>query len=209
MLALVLVRGLLHARGMRLSVLVALLFLGCNGNSLLVDGSPDGSVGDQGSVCAGLDETTCLARPACTVDYCNECSCRSTFVGCRAPTAAKTVCPALGCDQPECCTASSACGTDFACFQPGQRGGAQPTCIVDSDCAADGDVCVQSSCHPPACGAGAAQPTCPSNFTCVLNKTGSRCARDTCTANNDCHSGAFCVGGACFHDEGSCGPPVP
>lgn len=209
---------------MRASILLALLLLGCQNTSLTSGGKNDLSMSDLatndlstsdlagtdlGGSCAGLDETTCLARTGCIADYCNECSCANTYVGCRAPSAAHTMCPALGCAQPECCTTDAQCGSGSTCFAPGSHGGAQLVCQDSTACAADGEVCVQGSCEPPSCGT-AAQPTaCPANFVCTPSGSTASCVRKACTTSTDCGGSNACVDGACFHDQGSCGQPVP
>ena len=200
---------------MRLSMVFALLLFGCHDTSLSIgdakDGSVDGSGSDQGGACAGLTETACVAHTGCTADYCKECSCTNTFVGCRAAAATRIMCPALGCPQRECCSAETSCSSAAnTCFAPGTQGGAQPSCTV-TPCAADGEVCVDNVCQGPSCGLGAANPTCPANFTCVQDNgtTSSRCVRNPCTTSAQCGSAAVCVDGACFHDAGTCSPPVP
>jgi hypothetical protein len=61
--------------------------------------------------CTKLNEASCKGVATCVADYCYECSCTPTFVGCRAVSATPTPCPGLGC-QPACgCTglSESAC----------------------------------------------------------------------------------------------------
>ncbi|MEO6950546.1 MAG: hypothetical protein ABI321_01935 [Polyangia bacterium] len=186
-------------------MVLALLLLGCQSTPLTTNDTSH----DQGASCAGLDETGCLARTDCVADYCNECSCASTFVGCRAPSATRTACPGLGCAQPGCCTTNEQCSGQTVCFQPGKHGGGQPICDESSVCAADGEVCTQGSCQPPTCGTASQQTTCPANFACTPNGSDASCVRTACTTNADCTSGNFCVDGACYRDLGTCGQAVP
>src|SRR5262245_47299123 len=61
------------------------------------------------SACKSLDELACHNAQGCIADYCEQCSCTPTFVGCRAIGAGKIPCPGLGCPQPLCCRDQSDC----------------------------------------------------------------------------------------------------
>ncbi len=197
-------------------------------------GNPLGG-GDAGAACAQLaSEADCVAAQACVADYCLECSCTPTFVGCRDAAAPKHTCPALGCPSPLCCRQPGDCVQGTMCIPPGATSCGvclMGSCTGDSQC--PGQVCDRApcTCSPtgqaclPRCTAdscaagsvcqadghcraqtcGGAAAACPRDFSCA----GSACVRTGCAGDGDCGNNGFCVEGSCFPALGECRPPVP
>jgi Cys-rich repeat protein len=164
--------------------------------------------------CAGLSESACNANPACRADYCLECSCTPTFVGCALSTAPKTACPGLGCDpacgcnaldEKGCIAAESSLGcTPFycpdchggqsfvSCLAPNQGagacGGACPAgCRSMSDCTG-GQECVAPGASP-GCGVCMVGTDCATDAQCP---SGQVCDTAPCVCTN---SGRTCIAG--------------
>lgn len=158
--------------------------------------------------CVGLDEASCNADARCRADYCSECSCTPTFVGCVAAGAERTLCPAIacpalrcgGCDgldeqscvagettlgcTPEYCPACDGGHTFVGCFGPGEAHGV--------DCAAP--VC-NTGCH--------SANECSSNQECLPPGASPGCG--ACRQGTDCTSDAACPSGqVCDVAECSC-----
>ena len=155
--------------------------------------------------CAGLDEGSCRAHPECITDYCEVCSCVPTFVGCRAPTAPKTGCPAVGCEQAACCRSQMDCGfTNTYCARPDDPNSGvstEFTCTDSVQCAI-GSSCRNSACDPTPCSL-----LCSSGLVCDVDPTaGAACVHQACTTDGDCERG-FCVLGACYRSLGTCLTP--
>ncbi len=175
---------------------------------------------DFASACSGFDEKTCRAHKECVADFCFECSCTPTFVACRAPSAPKTGCPGLGCDQPVCCTSLNDCNRNgqltMTCVAPGEWPGcgvctADPPCQSDSDCPLDGG----NSFTPtgPVCDDARAYRICGPCFPhkiCILGCTADRdcvggricdashhCVWKPCATSADCAANFECTGGSC------------
>ncbi len=150
--------------------------------------------------CEGQSEAQCQQMQACVADYCTECSCTPTFVGCRLITSPPTACPALGCAQPNCgacesldesqCKAAEATmgctpfycpdcqgGQTFqGCLSPGAGAGACPQvcangCRSQSDCSSLGQVCLYPG-QPLCGGACMVPPTCNDDAFCQANGGG-------------------------------------
>jgi hypothetical protein len=149
------------------------------------------------SVCSSLGESACKQNGQCRADYCQECSCTPTFVGCVAVGAPPSACPGLGCDPPPCscagldeksCQAQSACtpnycvGCNGAQIFSGCTAGLEPPPVCNNAC----------NCHSSSDCAGA---------ICVV-PGGSQCggvcrAPQSCTVDGDCTSGNVCELVAC------------
>jgi hypothetical protein len=144
----------------------------------------------------------------------------------------KALCPS---GQPTCCRSSDDCDSASICFPPTGLGCVvQPlpttaaACVVDSDCAASGEVCDQVQCDPAlpkSCAHGCAQSadcldgeTCSSTHHCVAQSCGagcpplfvcdataSVCLRQTCQNDSECPAGAVCVDLRCHAALGQCG----
>ena len=86
-------------------------------------------------------------------------------------------------------------------------GGQDPStaCIIPcttTGCDA-GTECDEASgvCEPIHCTDGA---TCATHTTCDADASGTGCVRDTCAADADCGTAAWCVRGGCFSEPGEC-----
>ena len=151
--------------------------------------------------CVGLGESACKANASCRADYCTECSCTPTFVGCVAAGAPQSACPALGCAQPSCgcdgldeksCIASeSSLGcTPFYC--PDCHGGqSYVSCLGPNEGA--------GQCNGGACPAGCHSPSeCSGGQECVAPGASAGCG--VCMAGTDCSSDTQCPSGqVCDH----------
>ncbi len=131
--------------------------------------------------CKGKDEATCKTTASCVADYCTECSCTPTFVGCRSTTSAQTACPALGCAQPNCGCDGLA---EQACIAAESTQGCTP--FYCPNC--NGGNTYQG-CLAPNAGDGACPQVCS----------------NSCRQQTDCQGGQFCLppgqplcGGACM-----------
>jgi hypothetical protein len=147
--------------------------------------------------CAGLPEDACKASTTCRADYCQECSCTPTYVGCSLTTDPPPACPALGCapqcdcaslDEATCRANADRCtvaecptcngGMMYAgCYDLGTTIGcgldcAAPGCRSNADCTVAGELCAYPG--MPVCGACAIPP-------------------DACTADSDCQPGSVCA----------------
>ena len=173
--------------------------------------------------CVGLDETSCKANGQCVADYCTECSCTPTYVGCRLPTSPQTMCPALGCPQPNCntcdgldeksCIASEStlgCTPDYCpdchggqsyvgCSGPNEGTGACPAlcpagCESTSQCS-NGQVCFAPG-QPLCGGACMIPPPCTSDGDC---SNGQICDFPICSCNGSMKG---CIPGC--NSDGDC-----
>jgi hypothetical protein len=172
--------------------------------------------------CAGLDEKSCAANSSCAADYCYECSCTPTYVGCRLSAATPKACPPLGCPQPLCtcdglgeaaCKAASAtmgCTANYCpsctsaqtyngCSGPNEGAPACPligcatTCRTATDCAPTGQICRPPDAQPYCGGACIMQAsTCASDADCRGSTTICEPVRCACNAATACIAG--CTG---------------
>jgi hypothetical protein len=164
-----------------------------------------------GSSCKTLDEASCKGAAACVADYCEECSCTPTFVGCRAEGDGKIPCPGLGCAQPFCCRDQSDCGMSaLICMRPDDpHSGIQidpPSVCSDRAQCTVGQACIgghcdtDTSCPKLGCGPG---------LVCDLDDNAiAACVPLSCKSDVDCDRG-FCVLGSCYRSLGTCGVPPP
>jgi hypothetical protein len=151
------------------------------------------------ATCVGLSESDCkLASNTCRADYCDECQCTPSFVGCVAKNAPPTVCMARGCDPaPSCscdnldensCSARSNCTTNYCvgcdgvqrfsgCTGPGETA---PACSNSCDCRSGSD-CNGEICVVPGGSAG-----------CGVCQFPQSCLKDS-----DCSAGTVCDTAAC------------
>lgn len=208
-------------------VLLAFLWVGC-GRVLVI--TQDG--GTRVDACVDRLAADCRTTQGCVADFCTQCSCSPTFMGCRAASEAAASCPEVACAQPFCCGAATNCGFSFACQPPGKPrcdGVCDPspsTCTFDSDCGAK-MICEPGACSCDAqrsciegcsvtapCAAGSAcdattqrcvASVCASPNDCpsTFNCVNRTCQRKTCSSDETCGFG-FCVNGQCFDSYGEC-----
>jgi hypothetical protein len=178
--------------------------------------------------CDALDETTCQTNPACRADYCQECSCTPTFVGCKNAGEPVTACPALGCapqcddcstlDEQACnasggrCMANECPGcngqTIFAgCLNPGETGPCPAVdcaagCRTSDDCQAQGGGVCSPPGTAPFCGACMPpQNPCNVDADCQMQDPSTVCGPDP----GQCSCGGSTCIPACQAD-GDCAP---
>jgi hypothetical protein len=130
--------------------------------------------------CSGLDEATCQATPGCRADYCSECACTPSFVGCKQTSDPPSTCPVFKCPVMQC-----------DC-----HGLNEQSCIADEKTLG----CTPFYC--PSCGAGQTFSQCLGP-----NEGAPACTQvcpSTCRKTNDCGSAGICFapgapvcGGAC------------
>jgi hypothetical protein len=168
--------------------------LTAGGNDDTVDAAlaPDLASGS----CAGLDEATCRATPACKAWHCFACSCKPAFAGCLPVGEPGPECPSFGCPQPQCCSSASDCPTGpYECVAPGASPGCDPCipsteCTSDADCAALGpnQICnaTPCSCTPNgmACEQGCGQASDCNDP--ALGCENHRCVPKMCQSDVDC-----------------------
>ena len=166
--------------------------------------------------CHSLDEKSCAATGgACVADYCLECSCTPTFVGCRLPTEPQTTCPGLGCAQPNCsCDGLS----ESECIASESTLGCTPNYCTDCEggeiwngCTGPNEgapacpgVCPQMGCHDQSECSGGQECLAPgASAGCGICKQG-----DGCTSDGDCAPGEICGFDPCVCTGNgmSCGP---
>jgi hypothetical protein len=154
--------------------------------------------------CAMLDEASCKSTSLCVADYCQECSCTPTFVGCRTTSATRTPCPGLGCLQPACCTglderACQAAAPSLGCtaeYCPDCQGGQRYV-----GCAGPNEGAQACTLNCPILDAGTDADSCSNQCS-----GGGRGCAGRCAAG--CTNGELCcpwAGGACIpNDAGGC-----
>jgi hypothetical protein len=177
--------------------------------------------------CSLLGEADCKANTSCTADYCNECSCTPTFVGCRLPSKPQTLCPPLGCPAQDCgncngldqqtCDATPGCVSAFCpncsstpsyigCFAEGQPQPIcdPPPCPPPLQCRTMADCQQIGFCLPPgtsACSDGI-PPSCQSDSNCTNGTVcaDTRCYGKVCMQScnfTGCDDGETCVNDRC------------
>lgn len=216
---------------MRRWAILLLLWMGCGGGH--VGTNPDANAHDDaGAACEGKDVASCRATSGCAADFCGDCNCAQTYMGCRAEADTPAECGALPCPAPTCCEGAGDCDVTRECFHPGQS----PECGTQNtdpgDCTTDGE-CNQAGgeiCEPIVCSAIGAmhcvmgcvtQADCPTGTECNpehrctsqpcddttpcpddFHCDENFCARDTCDLDVDCVG--FCVDGLCYDRLGIC-----
>jgi hypothetical protein len=172
-------------------------FAGCSRSSLTYQ--PDGGTRD-GGVCSGagcpacdsLDEASCSSVAGCRADYCQECACTATFVGCHDESSTPPTCPVFECPVLQCqcdgldeaaCIATSgctpnycaACGTSqfSGCTGPNEGAPSCPATPCATVCHGNGD-CADGLCVAP--GVSRCGGICPAG----------------CTSDAECNAGQVC-----------------
>jgi hypothetical protein len=182
----------------------SLNFVGDGGGT---DGGPRDFAGLDfaGVSCGKLDEKSCLAaQPACAADYCLECACTPTFIGCRAANAKGLPCPPVGCAPPNCtcdgldeksCIASEATLGCTPNYCPDCKGGQYYTGCLAANAGAG--VC------PAVCPAGChSQSDCGGGQECLAPGESAGCGicfvpDKTCNSDGDCTTGSICEVAPC------------
>jgi hypothetical protein len=163
-------------------------------------GGPDAT-----AACSTItDEVQCRATPGCVAATCLLCSCTPEFSACVAEGETPPDCPALGCDQPLCCSVQEDCGdTGSFCAAPGTPtcGGACKTdpgdCFADKDCPG-GEICEDIDCS--CTGAARCVVGCTDSSTCAAgtecDTTSHHCVAITCPRGDECPPNFECVADA-------------
>jgi len=156
--------------------------------------------------CTRLTESECKLDSSCRADYCNECSCQATFVGCVPVGSPPSQCPALACPTPICggcngldeksCLAAKAtlgCTATYCpdchgsqtfsgCLGPNQGQGACPACPANT---------------------GRSSTDCTGGQLCVTPGGSAGCGVCTvsdCTTDANCSPGLVCEPTPCACD---------
>jgi len=219
-------------------ILIAVALALVAGASACRDDDDGGAaVPDGRDTCVGLDLATCRTTAGCVADTCFACNCAPTFEGCRAASAPPFQCPALGCQQPECCHATADCASAL-CLEPGGDPGCGvcnpgPSQCADDGACGDGMICeplhcacdgAARACVPgctgdDACGAGkvcdpathrCAGAPCEGPADCPLDfgcRPDGVCGRRACLDDTGCDG--YCVSARCYDALGTCTFPPP
>jgi hypothetical protein len=171
--------------------------------------------------CSGLDENSCKATAGCRADYCQECACSPTYVGCAVQGSPQTTCPVFECPVIQCgcagldeqsCIANKSCTPNYCacgsmstfsgCTGPGDPVPlcelCQASCRASGDCTNSGGVCVAPG--EQVCG-GVCRAACTADTQCITGQVcdyGCNCGSTTgktcvatCTASS-CPTGQTC-----------------